>query len=75
MKRKVLLATLLLVVVLSVTFQLHSRKNHLDDLLLKNIEALADNETVNRGCFGSGSVDCPAGHIKVYMVMTGYSLE
>ena len=69
MKRKVLLATLLSVVVLSVTFQLHSRKNHLEDLLLENIEALADNETSHGGCLGSGSVDCPIGNIKVHMVI------
>lgn len=44
MKGKILWTTLLLVAVLSVTFQLHFRKNHLENLLLENMEALAAGE-------------------------------
>lgn len=77
MKGKILWTTLLLVAVLSVTFQLHSRKNHLENLLLENMEALAAGELPPGSgyCIGNGSVDYPIGNIKVYMVLSGYSLE
>lgn len=75
MKRKLLLATLLSVVVLCVTFHLHSRKKHMGDFLLENVEALAAGEMSQGYCVGNGSVDCPIVNVKVYFVGNDYSLE
>ncbi len=48
----------------------------MDDLLLKNIEALARGEGDGYTyCLGVGSVDCPITQYKVEYVMSGYSLE
>lgn len=75
MKKKVLLATLFLVMALLVTFHSYSAKSNLEDLVLENVEALATNEYGSGLCLGSGSVDCPMGHVKVEYVYSGYSLE
>jgi len=41
----------------------------LDSLMLENIEALASGEEAELiNCIGSGSVDCPIDHVKVYLV-------
>lgn len=69
MKSFFLLATLLLVVVLSLTFHSNSRKYYLKDLLLVNVEALANKEIPQGGCLGFGSVDCPIGNIKVKYII------
>ena len=48
----------------------------MDDLLLKNVEALAWGEGGGyTSCLGIGSVDCPTTQYKVEYVMSGYSLE
>ncbi|RGV58170.1 hypothetical protein DWW10_00575 [Bacteroides intestinalis] len=47
----------------------------MSSLLLENIEALADPETGHRFCFGTGSVDCPFNHVKVYTYASPYSLH
>lgn len=47
----------------------------ISSLLLENIEALADPETDNVFCIGTGSVDCPSNHTKVYSYATPYSLH
>lgn len=79
MKKKILFVALFLAAV-AVFFQLNSKYEKMDSLLLENIEALASGEgTGNFGtptCFGSGSVDCPIFHDKVYMVKeyTGYAI-
>lgn len=57
----------------AVTFYLGITKNEVHDLPFNNIEALANAETGNGVCFGTGSVDCN-GH-KVDYKMGGYSLE
>lgn len=43
-------------------------------LVLENVEALADSETVHVFCIGVGSVDCPINQSKVYTYETLYSL-
>ena len=49
--------------------------NNTNDLLLDNIEALANGEQENGiTCIGEGTVDCPIG-IKVRAVIKYYSLE
>ena len=73
MKSYFLLVTLLLIVVVNATFQLHSHKDYLEDLLLENVEALANIEIIQGECVGNGSVDCPIRNIKVYFVISGYN--
>ena len=49
--------------------------NNTNDLLLDNIEALANGEQENGiKCIGEGTVDCPIG-IKVEAVIRFYGLE
>lgn len=71
MKKKILFVALFLAAV-AVSFQLNSKHEKMNSLLLENIEALASGEgNGNLGtptCFGSGSVDCPIFYDKVYMV-------
>lgn len=76
MKTKLLIVSSLLITVIATYFYSDSEKTELSDLLLKNVEALADNECVSKVyCWGSGSVDCPIADAKVEYVMEGYSLE
>ena len=58
------------------SFQFSSEKEELQSLMLENIDALASGEggTIIH-CVGSGSVDCPITHVKVYVIGSGYSLE
>lgn len=45
----------------------------LSDLLLQNVEALANNERpVNTDCLGIGSVDCPLNSTKVKRVVESW---
>lgn len=79
MKKKILFVALFLAAV-AVSFQLNSKHEKMNSLLLENIEALASGEgNGNLGaptCFGYGSVDCPIFHDKVYFVKeyTGYAI-
>lgn len=77
MKKKVLFLGLLLAAVVTVSFQSYSGKSHLEDLVLKNIDALASSDEWEgiAYCYDYGSVDCPANQVKVAYVMQGYSLE
>lgn len=76
MKKKILFISLFLVTAITVTFQINLEKSNLENLMLENIEALASGEwNTTPRCVGSGSVDCPANHVKVYLVTEGYSLE
>lgn len=65
------------VLITSITiYQSHYGVSKLDDLLLDNVEALAQDESdIKVGCIGIGSVDCPKNHTKVRFVLSGYSLE
>lgn len=76
MKKLVILALLCIVAFWTRT-ELSDHKDHVNPLLLYNIEALAANgEHANTGyCFGTGTVDCPVSHDKVEFVASGYSLE
>lgn len=77
MKNKIKIVAIgLCAVAVAVAFGGRKSAKPMDDLLLKNVEALASGE--NEGptyCFGFGDVDCPASETKVEYVMTGYSLE
>lgn len=75
MKKKILFFSLLLVASFA-SFQFSNKHENLNDLMLENIEALASDEwSTTLVCFGSGTVDCPLSHVKVYFVTEPYSLE
>ena len=47
-----------------------------DDVLLENVEALANSEeTLPTDCWSSGDVTCPGNGVKVEVVYIGYSLR
>ena len=47
-----------------------------DDVLLENVEALANyEETLPTDCWSSGDVTCPGNGAKVKVVYEGYSLR
>lgn len=76
MKKKVLFISLFLVATVVASFQFSSEKEKMQSLMLENIDALASGEWGGFvQCVGSGSVDCPRTHYKVYAVGTYYSLE
>lgn len=76
MKKKILFISLFLVVAITVTFLFNKERSNLENLMLENIDALASGESdIFIRCVGSGSVDCPRNHVKVYLVREGYSLE
>ncbi len=76
MKKKVLLISLFLAATVVTFFQLDSGKDELQSLMLENIDALASDEWGGAiRCVGTGSVDCPEDHVKVYAVTGHYSLE
>ena len=56
-------------------FYAHADKQITNDLLLENVEALAAGEGTPAYCLGIGCVDCPFINKKVYVVLSGYSLE
>lgn len=77
MKNKIKIAVISLCAVGVITALCNQKSGkQMDDLLLKNVEALAwDEGGVPSKCLGFGDVDCPFSKIKVEYVMTGYSLE
>lgn len=70
---------LVFVVVMVVSIGGYIYNNQLSEkmpsLLLENIEALADPEIPTVFCLGTGSVDCPYYHDKVYTYGAPYSLH
>ena len=73
-KMKIILVSVAVVVSIIGYCKIHQSEN-LNTLLLKNVEALADDEDFGRiDCFGLGSVDCPITHIKVVYATGTYSL-
>ncbi len=69
MKKKILFAGMVLAVMGVTAFHFNRKDKGFESLMLENMEALAAGEvgeTVR--CIGYGSVDCPLGHIKVYLV-------
>lgn len=68
MKKKILFVALFLVATVA-SFQMGTKHERWDSLMLENIEALASGEGgVRYECVGFGSVDCPHNHVKVYIV-------
>ena len=67
-----------LVAAAAIAFVYHLRADQqqaTDEVMLRNIEALADNEYDNVRCLGTGCLDCPKSEKKVKYVFSGYSLE
>ena len=74
MKKKMIISFIVVATVMSFIGSSYSN-NNTNDLLLDNIEALANGEQ-EKGikCIGEGTVDCPIG-IKVEAVIRFYGLE
>ena len=74
MKKKMIISFIVVATVMSFIGSSYSNINT-NDLLLDNIEALANGEQENGiKCIGEGTVDCPIG-IKVEAVIRFYGLE
>lgn len=74
MKKKMVFSFIVVATVMSFISSSYSNDNT-NDLLLDNIEALANGEQENSiKCIGEGTVDCPIG-IKVRAVIRFYGLE
>ena len=74
MKKKMIISFIVVATVMSFIGSSYSN-NNTNDLLLDNIEALANGEQENGiTCIGEGTVDCTIG-IKVRAVIKYYSLE
>ena len=74
MKKKMIISFIVVATVMSFIGSSYSN-NNTNDLLLDNIEALANGEQENGiTCIGEGTVDCHIG-IKVRAVIKYYSLE
>ena len=74
MKKKMIISFIVVATVMSFIGSSYSN-NNTNDLLLDNIEALANGEQENGiTCIGEGTVDCSIG-IKVRAVIKYYSLE
>lgn len=65
MKSKVRIVFALAILV--VAFSLHQNSEKESDVLLQNIEAIANPE-LNARCYGVGSIDCPLNHTKVMRI-------
>ena len=74
MKKKMIISFIVVATVMSFIGSSYSN-NNTNDLLLDNIEALANGEQENGiKCIGERTVDCPIG-IKVEAVIRFYGLE
>ena len=74
MKKKMIISFIVVATVMSFIGSSYSN-NNTNDLLLDNIEALANGEQENGiKCIGEGKVDCTIG-IKVEAVIRFYGLE
>lgn len=74
MKKKMIISFIVVATVMSFIGSSYSN-NNTNDLLLDNIEALANGEQENGiKCIGEGTVDCAIG-IKVEAVIRFYGLE
>lgn len=74
--KKVFVFSLVCIMAMLATKGIKTQKNKLSSLYLKNLEALASDESNKPSrCYGSGSIDCPHSDKKVAAVYIGYSLE
>lgn len=76
MKSKLVLLTVVAAAVGCFLCRPQQQERTWDDLMQENVEALAWGEDVPYiDCIGSGSVDCPTSHRKVYMVQQNYAFD
>lgn len=74
MKKTILKLTLVICLVVASCYLYLQKDNDLNDVVIKNIEALAEDEYYEEDyyCYGIGSVDCYGD--KVEMKIEGYRL-
>lgn len=75
MRKKIFFMIALGTAIAVSVFYVRADKKVTSDLLLENVEALAAGEGTPTNCLGIGCVDCPFINKKVYVVLSGYSLE
>lgn len=74
MKKKILFIGLFLVAAIVASFQF--KEGLFGEFGAENIDALASGEWDKPAhCVGTGTVDCPSTHVKVYFVARHYSLD
>lgn len=74
MKNRLIFIFTFIAILSSISFWNAKKSHYLNrDLLLNNIEALANPESPDYVCYGSGSVDCPITKTKVSAVLKLYS--
>ncbi len=76
MKKKIFLLMALAAAAIGGMYYSHAGSCTMNELMIENVDALAAGEggTIVR-CIGSGCVDCPFNNVKVYIVLSGYSLD
>lgn len=72
MKKMILVFVVVLIAVLAIGK--NSNKEMVGEILLDNVEALANGEYAGESCFGGGNVTCHTGE-KVEFIIKNYSLE
>lgn len=72
MKKIILVFAVIILAVLAIGK--NSNKEVMDELLLDNVEALADGEYDGEWCIGIGNLSCDTGE-KVEYIVTNISLE
>ena len=76
MKSKLVLLTVVAAAVGCFLCRSQQQERTWDDLMQENVEALAWGEDASFiRCIGSGSVDCPISHRKVYIVLHNYAFD
>lgn len=75
MRRKIMLLLVAAACIGSVVANRDGQVKAENDILLQNVEALADFEIppVMTHCIDEGSVDCPIAKVKVKYVMSGWN--
>ncbi len=73
MKKCKLIFVLVIVLAIVYGWNLNNDKS-VNDVLIGNIEALANPENANYVCYGYGSIDCPVTNSKVYGVIKAYGM-
>ena len=67
MKKKKIISVLAIIAIAAFSFIKANKSEELSDVVLRNIEALADNELAYNEyiCYGTGKVTCPYSGLKV----------
>ena len=68
MRKKMFFCVIVMIIAVVSISYMHTDRRMSSDLMLKNVEALADEESGVVLCWGSGSVVCPISQSKVGFV-------